>query len=234
MQPNPWDDGEPVNNDERDVSIQDSAIVGDVDIGTTTHNHEQSQRPDIIVFEASPQMATPAPIIVGLPVQMNAQMGQQIMYLQPQSSAPKVLGIFVIIWGVLSLLGSFANFIPMTDPATGEILTIPVSVLIVNLINGVLIGLVYLLGGYWMTQYQRRGIHLVLIGIVVSFALGILGVLLGGDGGLGELLESNSAAFTIVAVFEGICSVICGLLVAIPLMTSAQGLDDSSLFSTLK
>ena len=234
MQPNPWDDGEPVNNDERDVSIQDSAIVGDVDIGTMTHNHEQSQRPDIIVFEASPQMATPAPIIVGLPVQMNAQMGQQIMYLQPQSSAPKVLGIFVIIWGVLSLLGSFANFIPMTDPATGEILTIPVSVLIVNLINGVLIGLVYLLGGYWMTQYQRRGIHLVLIGIVVSFALGILGVLLGGDGGLGELLESNSAAFTIVAVFEGICSVICGLLVAIPLMTSAQGLDDSSLFSTLK
>jgi len=234
MQPNPWDDGEPVNNDERDVSIQDSAIGGDVHTGATIHNHYHSQPPESIVIDSPSQMATPAPIIVGLPVQMNAQMGQQIMYLQPQSSAPKVLGIFVIIWGVLSLLGSFANFIPMTDPATGEILTIPVSVLIVNLINGVLIGLVYLLGGYWMTQYQRRGIHLVLIGIVVSFALGILGVLLGGDGGLGELLESNSAAFTIVAVFEGICSVICGLLVAIPLMTSAQGLDDSSLFSTLK
>jgi hypothetical protein len=89
-------------------------------------------------------------------------------------------------------------------------------------------------GGSWMTQYKRKGIHLVLIGILVSYFVNILGVFLGGDGGLGLLFENESAVIAIFAVVQGICSVICGLLVAIPLMTSAPGLDDSSLFRRLK
>ena len=234
MQPNPWDDGEPMKADEPKVPIQDSTIVGEVDIGTTTHNLEQSQRPDVIVIEASPQMATLAPIIVGLPQQMNAQMGQQIMYLQPQSSAPKVLGIFVIIWGAFAVLGTLTNFIPQHDPFTGELIVIPIAVLILGVINGILVGFTCILGGSWMTQYKRKGIHLVLIGIGVSFFIGLSSVLAGGDGGLSEFIDNESAVFAFFAIIEGICSVVCGLLVAIPLMTSAQGLDDSSLFSTLK
>lgn len=234
MQPNPWDDGEPMKADEPKVPIQDSTIVGEVDIGTTTHNLEQSQRPDVIVIEASPQMATLAPIIVGLPQQMNAQMGQQIMYLQPQSSAPKVLGIFVIIWGAFAVLGTLTNFIPQHDPFTGELIVIPIAVLILGVINGILVGFTCILGGSWMTQYKRKGIHLVLIGIIFSFFISISSVLAGGDGGLGELLGNESAVFAFFAIIQGICSVTCGLLVAIPLMNSAQGLDDSSLFSTLK
>ena len=234
MQPNPWDDGEPMKAAEPKVPIQDSAIVGDVHIGATIHNHEHSERPESISFDASPQMATPAPIIVGLPQQMNAPMGQQIMYLQPQSSAPKVLGIFVIIWGAFALLGIFANFLPQTDLVTGEVLVLPVSVIALSVINGILVGFTCIVGGSWMTQYKRKGIHLVLIGILVSYFVNILGVFLGGDGGLGLLFENESAVIAIFAVVQGICSVICGLLVAIPLMTSAPGLDDSSLFRRLK
>jgi hypothetical protein len=57
---------------------------------------------------------------------------------------------------------------------------------------------------------------------------------LGGDTGLEGIIGNDSAVFTIFAVVQGICSVICGLLVAIPLMTAAPGLDDSSLFRRLK
>ena len=63
--------------------------------------------------------------------------------------------------------------------------------------------------------------------------LGLATVLVGGDGGLGNFL-GDEAAFAFFAIVEGICSVICGLLVAIPLMNSAQGLDNSSLLSPLK
>ena len=238
MQPNPWDDGEPVNNTEPKVLIQDDGIGGDVYTGATIDNHVHSQRPESTMIGSASHVANPVPIIVGLPQQMNAQMGQQIMYLQPQSSAPKVLGIFVIIWGAFAVLGTLLNtlltMVPQTDPFTGEELVIPIAVIILDAINGILVGITCIVGGFWMTQYKRKGIHLVLIGIVVSFFISLSSVLAGGDGGLGEFIDNESAVFALFAIVQGICSVVCGLLVAIPLMTSAQGLDDSSLFSTLK
>tara|TARA_B110001452_G_C15220536_1_gene423144 strand:+ start:1201 stop:1788 length:588 start_codon:yes stop_codon:yes gene_type:complete len=183
---------------------------------------------------SSQEIVSPEPIIVGVPQQINPQMGQNIMYLQQQSSAPKVLGIFVIIWGTFSFLGAALSLVPVTDPLTGKVVVVPVSVIIINIVNSLLVGIMCVLGGYWMTQYQKRGIHLVLIGIIASYFIGLLGLAFGGDGGLGDLLGNESAAFTLVAVIEGICSVICGLIVAIPLMSASPGLDDSSLFGRLK
>ena len=224
MQPNPWDDGE--------VSIQDSAIAGEIHTGTTVHDHYHGEQPT--VSPPPSQIANPGQIIIGMPQQMNQQMGQQIMYLQPQSSSPKVLGIFVIIWGAISFLGVLLSFLPVVDPSTGEELIVPNSVILVNVMNSVLVGITCMLGGYWMTQYKKKGIHLTLVGILISYFVGLGGVALGGDGGLGELPIDESTAFTLVAVLQGVCSVICGLLVAIPLMSAAQGLDDSSLFGQLK
>ena len=224
MQPNPWDDGE--------VSIQDSAIAGEIHTGTTVHDHYHGEQPT--VFPSPSQIANPGQIIIGMPQQMNQQMGPQIMYLQPQSSSPKVLGIFVIIWGAISFLGVLLSFLPVVDPSTGEELIVPNSVILVNVMNSVLVGITCMLGGYWMTQYKKKGIHLALVGIIASYFVGLAGVALGGDGGLGDILGNETAAFTLVAVLEGVCSIICGLLVAIPLMSAAQGLDDSSLFGQLK
>jgi len=183
---------------------------------------------------SSQEIVSPEPIIVGVPQQINPQMGQNIMYLQQQSSAPKVLGIFVIIWGTFSFLGAALSLFPVTDPLTGKVIVVPVSVIIINIVNSLLVGIMCVLGGYWMTQYQKRGIHLVLIGIIASYFIGLSGLAFGDDGGLGDLLGNESAAFTLVAVIEGICSVICGLIVAIPLMSASPGLDDSSLFGRLK
>jgi len=183
---------------------------------------------------SSQEIVSPEPIIVGVPQQINPQMGQNIMYLQQKSSAPKVLGIFVIIWGTFSFLGAALSLFPVTDPLTGKVIVVPVSVIIINIVNSLLVGIMCVLGGYWMTQYQKRGIHLVLIGIIASYFIGLSGLAFGDDGGLGDLLGNESAAFTLVAVIEGICSVICGLIVAIPLMSASPGLDDSSLFGRLK
>ena len=181
---------------------------------------------------STPQNA-PEPMIVGLPQQMVQPMGQQIIYVQQPSSSPKILGIFVIIWGAISFLGLFALFLPQVDPLTGEEIVVPFIALALQAANSVLVAFTCVVGGYWMTEYQRRGIHLALLGIGLSFMLGLATVLVGGDGGLGNFL-GDEAAFAFFAIVEGICSVICGLLVAIPLMNSAQGLDNSSLLSPLK
>lgn len=181
---------------------------------------------------SAPQNA-PEPMIVGLPQQVVQPMGQQIIYVQQPSSSPKILGIFVIIWGAISFLGLFALFLPQVDPLTGEEIVVPFIALALQAANSVLVAFTCVVGGYWMTEYQRRGIHLALLGIGLSFMLGLATVLVGGDGGLGNFL-GDEAAFAFFAIVEGICSVICGLLVAIPLMNSAQGLDNSSLLSPLK
>ena len=225
MQPNPWDDGE---YSSEQVSTQDSAVAGDLHAGDTVHNHYQQTQPN------PSQLAQPSPILVGFPQQGNVPMGQQIVYLQPQSSSPKVLGIFVIIWGAISLLGAFAFFLPAEDPLTGEQIVVPFEAVAVNLINAVFVGLTCIVSGYWMTQYKKKGIHLAFLSIFISYFLSLAAVYLGADGGLGSILGNDSAAFTLVAVTQGICTVICGLLVAIPLMSSGQGMDDSSLFRTLK
>lgn len=222
MQPNPWDDGE--------VSNQDSAIAGDVHTGATIHNHSHGVQPTSAAPQPASQVIPHDSLIVGVPQNITPHMGQQIVYLQQQSSAPKVIGIFVIIWGAISFVGALLSFLPVEDPMTGEELVIPTSVILVDVLHSVVIGSMSILGGYWMTQYQKKGIHLVLFSLILSYALTLLSVLLGGDGGLGELLGSDSAVFTLIAVTQGICSVICGLIVAIPLMTASHGLDNSSLF----
>ena len=182
----------------------------------------------------------PESVIVGLPQQqlgsqMGQQMGQQIIYYSEESSSPKVLGIFVIIWGAFSFLGIFTILLlPTEDPFTGEKLVVPLLPLVLGIINSLIVAFTCIVGGYWMTLYQRRGIHLVLLGIIVSFFIGLASILLGGDGGLGEILGNEQAAIAINTIAQGICSVICGLIVAIPLMSSAQGLDGSSLFGQLK
>lgn len=224
MQPNPWDDGEYSSNE---VSMQDSAVAGDLHSDDTVHNHFHEMQPN------PSQSTQPTPILVGFPQQGAMPTGQQVVYLQPQSSSPKVIGIFVIIYGAISLLGAFALFLPAVDPITGEEIVVPMEAFAVNLVNTAFVGLTCIISGFWMTQYKKKGIHLAFLSLLLSYFLGLAAFSLGADGGLGSVL-GNEAAFTLVAVTQGICSVICGLIVAIPLMSSGQGMDDSSLFRTLK
>mgnify|MGYP005688014937 FL=1 len=110
---------------------------------------------------------------------------------------------------------------------------------ILNLgINGGLIA-----GGIMMTQYKKKGIHICLAMIVASAIIGMVSLTLVPDM-LDDIAEEenmddeereelealNGAVMGVGAVFTIVCNGICGLIVAIPLMVSNNGLDDSKLF----
>jgi hypothetical protein len=219
MQPNPWDDGEYSSSD---VSMEDSAVAGDTDSTKSVHLHSPETQSNF------PQAARPSSILVGSPQQVHMPMGQQVVYLQQQSSSSKVIGILLILLGAFSSLG-FLNLLMPIDPVTNE--QIPISALASMTMNTLLTAVGYILAGVWMTQYKKKGIHLALLVTFLSYIFGVASVALGGpDGGL-ELFFGEDAVLGITAVLNGICSGICALIIAIPLLSGGnQGLDDSRFF----
>ena len=94
-----------------------------------------------------------------------------------------------------------------------------------------------------MTNFQKRGVQLALLCVVASAIIGVVSMMmlsgaiqdLAEEEGLSEeeaqIMEDSMGAFAgIGAVFVLVCNGICGLIIAIPLMVSNNGLDDSSLF----
>ena len=161
------------------------------------------------------------------PMMMGGMPGNVIMVQQP-SAAPKIIGIICMVSAGLGLLSTPFGLLPQYDPVTGERLFIPVAVIAINMVSGIVGSILTGIGGYWLSKYQRRGVHLLLLSIVFSYILSLISASLGGDGGLGSIF-GDEAAFAIIAGISTVCNGICGLIVAIPLMISNNGLDDSSL-----
>ena len=219
MQPNPWDDGEYSSSD---VLMEDSAVAGEINSGDEVHYHAPETQSNF------PQADRPSSILVGSPQQVHMPMGQQVVYLQQQSSSSKVIGILLILLGAFSTLGLLNLFIPI-DPVTNE--QIPIPALAAMTVNTLVTSVGYILAGVWMTQYKKKGIHLALLVTFLSYIFGVASVVLGGpDGGL-ESYFGEDAVIGITAVLNGICSGICALIIAIPLLSGGnQGLDDSKFF----
>ena len=154
------------------------------------------------------------------------------IYLQPPSSTPKIIGILFIIYGFISGLGVLS---PLEPLLTGEGGASALRIPMINAVSSLVSAVTAILGGYWLINYQRRGVQLIVLGILISSALVFLTYFLGEDGGLGEVLRiDESTAFGILSVTLAIVSVVGGLIAAIPILTSSAGLDRSSLFSGLK
>ena len=161
----------------------------------------------------------------------------QLIYLQPPSSAAKVVGILSVIYGfifgisfnILSLFGS---------SELGSTTFIALDV--VNIIAGG--GM--LIGGVMMINYQRRGIILLFCAIALTTLVGVAQIsmvdtaydqmLENGDISQEEYDAVQNVGDGVVAgvgmVILAFCNALCGLIVAIPLMVSNNGLDDSKLF----
>ena len=161
------------------------------------------------------------------PMMMGGMPDNVIMVQQP-SDAPKIIGIICMVSAGLGLLSTPFGLLPQYDPVTGERLFIPVAVIAINMVTGIVGSILTGIGGYWLSKYQRRGVHLLLLSIAFSYILSLISASLGGDGGLGSIF-GDEAAFAIIAGSSTVCNGICGLIVAIPLMISNNGLDDSSL-----
>ena len=149
----------------------------------------------------------------------------QLIYLQPPSSAAKVMGILLIIWGALQGLGLLGLLFEPVDPITDEIIDYPVAAKAMDGLSSVA-GLVgFVAAGIFLTRYEKRGVWLAMGVIGAQFVLGMASFAAGTpDGGLGSMF-GDEAAFGIWAGVSAFCSGLCALIVAIPLMVSNNGLQ---------
>ena len=213
MEPPKWTDENPApdlsgNTAPKGVNLTDSAISGDVH-HTVVNNYNP--------YQAQPQ--------------------GQMIFVQPPSGAAKVMGILIIIYASFGLLGALASLLGGTffEALLGEVADQDPDALGFDpagfgqymMITG-LVSLVTsagtLLAGIWTMQYQKRGIQLGLAMILASFVLGLILAFI-----YPEFSDSGFGMGATV-VMSVLGSGFCGLMVAIPMMVSNNGLDDSSLF----
>ena len=164
----------------------------------------------------------------------NTGLPQNVIIIQEPSAGPKVVGILVIIWGGFAILGELIGI--------GDTLELGGFFIGLSLVNiGLSVGFIF--GGVMMTNYQKRGVHLSLVLIAISAIVGMAAIMMMPDilDDIAEeenlsaeeredLDEYSGTVMGIGAIFVLICNGICGLIIAIPLMISNNGLDNSSLF----
>lgn len=152
---------------------------------------------------------------------MGGMPGNVIIVQQP-SAAPKVIGIFTIIYGIFGILGSLILVLSASlfGDEVSELIDFDSSMLMAMSVIGFLLGGAWIVAGVWMNGRQRRGVHLALLLVILEFIVDIVFSYL-------DSSQVTSPAINIGAAVVG--TGICGVIIAIPLMVSNSGLDDSSL-----
>ena len=214
MQPDPWGGNEPEHKAPGQSQFVDPQVT----------TNPAMQQPDSF-WDDGNQVISGS---VG-----NPQMGG-VMYLQPPSAAPKVMGILLIIYAAFNLFGILTIFVPaQPDPISGEIIEMSSALMAVNILNVLITSAGFALGGYWMLNYQRKGMHLALLTVLVATILAIVAIPLGAAEAANSTFEllgvSEGGTSAIFAAFTLFCQGICALIVAIPLLVSNNGFDDSKL-----
>ena len=196
---------------DEDVSVEDNQpmISGDVQSGQFV---QAGMQPQTVIIDPN----------TGLP--------QNVIIMEQPSSAPKVVGIFVIIYGailgVLSLIGLLGISL-ITDPDNKlyhkEVADSPTMMYLLIAVL-VICCAGQIVGGVFMTQRKRLGIQLIWLTILVSFIADIAMEML-----YPEYIASQPGSMdtSINIAFSGVCSLICGLIAAIPLMITGHDMDDT-------
>ena len=187
--------------------ITDSVISGDVHYHNTT---QTGMQPGTIMIDPN----------TGLP--------QNVIIMQQPSAAPKVVGILVIIWGsiftILSAIGVIGLSLYTDSDSDMYVKQVADSPTILYLITGISIFAVIgqIVGGSFMVQKKKMGIFITLACLVVLFIGDIAIELVYPDLAASQ---PNDLGTSLNLGFSAVCSGICGLLVAIPLMVSGNGMD---------
>jgi hypothetical protein len=227
--------------DETPGGIKDSVVTGDV-------HHHHYQQPEQIQPDPwggqQPDHKQPEAVIMGNVSEQPSVLGHgggmpgQFIMIQQPSGAAKVIGILVIILGCLGVMSGLMEIVGSLSYSS---VVIPLILAILGLAGSA----ASVLGGYWMTNYERRGVQLVLITVLVGFITASASTFILDDMMLEELDNGNMTQEEydgtqgfggailggIVIAVSAVCYGICGLIVAIPIMSANGGLDDSSLFS---
>jgi len=224
MQPDPWAGQQP-DHKQPEAVIQDSVVSGNLHTGDVIHNNYPPEA--VMMGNVVGNVHTGSG---------NIHTGDVIMVQEP-SGAAKIIGVLVIIsgcFGVISGIGEIFSAISYSSMA------VALAIAFLNIANSA----ASVLGGYWMTNYERRGVQLVLITVLVSFIVASASTLVLGDimqeeldaGNMTQEEYDKAQGFMaliggVYLAFAAVCSGICGLIIAIPLMSANGGLDESSLFS---
>ena len=216
MQPSPWDDA----SDNTDSS----AAPVPIQIGTTAPAENQPAFGE-------------QPMLVGATAQPFQYAQQPLMISQQPSSSAKIIGVFVVIFAVLGMMGELGSY--LTPGASSA----PISLILISIFTLILNG-VMIAGGVMMVNYQRRGLMLTLCVVAALAVLQVAALQIAVDydtmyenGDITEeeyefLTDDNvgDAVSIVGSIFVVLCNGVCLGLVAIPLMVSNNGLDDSKLF----
>lgn len=190
--------------------------------------------------ESSQNEAIPSVMISGEPqtVAATQQMygaQQQMILLQQPSSAPKVIGVFVIVYGAINaffgLIGIFggaffdgSTFIGTTNDDSAMIQLVIYSLISMGF------GIGFIFTGVQINNRKKIGVHLSWILIILSLAISVFQTLQTPTDDL-EAAGFDSGAFYALQIGgQIVCNAICCLLVAIPLMVNNSMMDDSSLW----
>ena len=156
---------------------------------------------------------------------------QPAVMVGPKSSLPKIMGILMMIYGVimglLSLLGLAAISTTM-DSYTEMGIEVSSGYMYVESLTAVVVNFVVAYAGNQVRNYQRSGVMMGLYAIGASLAVSLIGTLMYADA-MAEMAGDSAVGAAmggIGAFFSVFCAAICGLLVALPILASADSLED--------
>tara|TARA_B110000444_G_scaffold245002_1_gene265014 strand:- start:1609 stop:2259 length:651 start_codon:yes stop_codon:yes gene_type:complete len=184
-------------------------------------NVESEQDKSIPSMMISDNQASEPVMITGTPQQISGTQHQMILMQQP-SSAPKVIGVFVIIWGGLQILSTIGGaFINDILPEASQIdATMQWYDYLFSLLS-IAFGLGFIYAGTAISNRQKFGVHLTWILLSVGLVLGIVMAFFEPMPDAPDGQEVNKSLFLGIAIGGQLfCNAICGLLAAIPLMAS--------------
>jgi len=188
------------------------------DFWANVESEQDKSIPSMMISDNQPSEPV---MITGTPQQIMGTQHQMIMMQQP-SSAPNVIGVFVIIWGGLQILstigGAFINdLLPEASQVDATMEWYDYLFSLLSIVFG--IGFIY--AGYAITNRQKFGVHLAWILLSVGLVLGIVMAFFEPMPDAPDGQEVNKNLFLGIAIGGQLfCNAICGLLVAIPLMAN--------------
>ena len=188
------------------------------DFWANVESEQDKSIPSMMISDNQPSEPV---MITGTPQQMTGTQHQMILMQQP-SSAPNVIGVFVIIWGGLQILSTIGGaFINDLLPEASQVdATMEWYDYLFSLLS-IVFGLGFIYAGYAITNRQKFGVHLAWILLSVGLVLGIVMAFFEPMPDAPDGQEVNKNLFLGIAIGGQLfCNAICGLLVAIPLMAN--------------
>ena len=190
------------------------------DFWANVESEQDKSIPSMMISDNQPSEPV---MITGTPQQIMGTQHQMIMMQQP-SSAPNVIGVFVIIWGGLQILstigGAFINDLLQQMGSSQVDATMEWYDYLFSLLS-IVFGLGFIYAGYAITNRQKFGVHLAWILLSVGLVLGIVMAFFEPMPDAPDGQEVNKNLFLGIAIGgQLVCNAICGLLVAIPLMAN--------------